>query len=218
MEKDMALLAALRAATLHAGGVSLPPETVRALGAVLGLSDAALIERVEALAGGELLRLRWGGAVELTEKAHDLIDGRRGEQGGGGVHVAGDYIVQHNSPHATAGRGAIGAGAVVGGDAARNEALGAIVLALALLRDRLNALDGAAAERAREIEATAAEVVAEAGAEKPAKPTLLARLQKLTALADETAKLSTAAEKLGPTLGMLKSAGEKLLTWAGTLA
>jgi hypothetical protein len=165
MEKDMALLAALRAAALHAGGANLPPETVRGLGAVLGISDTALIERVEALAGGELLRLRWGGAVELTEKAHDLLDGRRGEQGGG-VHVSGDYIVQQNSPHATAGRGAIGAGAVVGGDAARNEALGAIVLALALLRDRLNALDGGdVAERAREIEATAAEVVAEGGAE-----------------------------------------------------
>jgi hypothetical protein len=52
MEKDMALLAALRAASLHAGGASLLPETVRGLGAVLGLSDAALVERVEALAGG----------------------------------------------------------------------------------------------------------------------------------------------------------------------
>lgn len=216
MDKDTALLAALRAAMTHAGGSSLPADTSRALGTALGLSDSALIERIEALAKRDLLRLRWGGAIELTEKAHDLLDGRRREPGS--VHVGGDYIVLQNSPHATAGRGAIGAGAVVGGgDAARNEALGAIVLALALLRDRLNALDGELAERAQEIEATAAEAVTEAEAERPAKPTLLARLQKLTALADETVKLSTATEKLGPALGMLKGAGEQLLTWANNL-
>ena len=111
MDRDTALLSALRAALAEAGSTSLPAERVRTLGAAAGLSDAELAQRIDALAREGLLRLRWGGEVELTEKALERPSGPPGRIPT--VQVGHGSIVQIGSPNAVAGPGAIGAGAVV---------------------------------------------------------------------------------------------------------
>lgn len=106
-----ALLRALRDGLAEAGSTSLPAERVRTLGAAAGLSDAELAQRIDALAREGLLRLRWGGEVELTEKALERPSGPPGRIPT--VQVGHGSIVQIGSPNAVAGHGAIGPEAVV---------------------------------------------------------------------------------------------------------
>ncbi len=218
MDKDAALLAALRAASVGADDIALPAERVRALGAALGLSDAALIEHVEALNRRGLLRLRWGGDVAVTRQGRDLLDGRGQPHGGIRVGPVGrDVIIQQDSPGATAGRGAIGAGAIINSEVARNEALGALALALAELRGRMQVLEGEARERAEQVAKTAQELLQGLQNEEAEAATLSEQLQKFEAGVETLANMAIAAQKLGSVLAGLVQAGRRLAEWwAGT--
>jgi hypothetical protein len=106
-----ALLRALRDGLAEAGTPSLAAERVRELGAAVGLGDAELVQWIDALAEQGFLRKRWGGKVELTEKAEARLAGPPAPPVN--VQAGENAIVVVQSRDAVAGHGAIGPEAVV---------------------------------------------------------------------------------------------------------
>ena len=210
MSVDQQFLTALRLAATLASTNRLQSERVRAVGGALGLDEQGIVDRIEALAARGALTLRWGGVVELVTP--------RGNAAASAIQigdVSGNVVV--GSPGATAGHGAVGAGAQVNVKRSRDQALVALAAGLIELRAKVAELDASAARKVDELATQVQATLAAAKEPSPSKATLLEGVKKGRALTDEAVKITGNITKLEPTLDLLKGGYDLLSGWIGSL-
>lgn len=206
MDKKKALWAALKLRSDLSRTAVLPADEVRATGLLVGLDDAALVTVVTQLSEESLVRLHWGGNVEVLESkaetgrplVHNFY---------GAVGAVGERAGQGGSFDLRGG-GQGGGFSEAGG--AEPEKLKAIITRLAAASAELRAHAPALPpEEAAQIEAIAKEAdnaAREAQDEAPNETSIISRLRRVREGAEEVSKLQKTAEQIGPTLRLLKNA------------
>ena len=211
IEKEQALLRALYATCELNKRDKLNAEQTNRLAAVLGLSPEDTGQLVERLQEENLIKLHWGGEISLTSEGKEYATGKTPSGSTGSVsmgNVGEGANVVFNSPGATVGSNAMGAGAI------RIEgANGDLAAALQALRVGQEPTDPEARKSKQALEEAIEATIQEVQKPESDKKTLEQHLERTTGLLEQLTKITDVTQKLGPALELIKKGLSTLGGW-----